>query len=184
MLETLSALVGHLEGTTHGGKVVVWAHNSHLGDAQYTQMGERGEINLGHLARKRYGREAVLIGFTTWSGTVTAATDWDGPAERKHVRPALANSWEALFHAAEIPKFVLNFRDNPTLAQSLGGELLERAIGVIYRPSTERQSHYFMARMAQQFDAVIHLDHTRAVEPLERTAEWTAEWPETYPSGV
>jgi erythromycin esterase-like protein len=127
----------------------------------------------------------VLVGFTTNHGTVTAASDWGAPAERKFVREALAGSYEALFHAARIDRFLMTWHELEILATALGGPRLERAIGVIYRPETERMSHYFNARMGEQFDAVIHFDETRAVEPLERTAEWEGgEVPQTFPFAV
>jgi erythromycin esterase-like protein len=148
-------------------------------------MGERGELNLGQLVRERFGKEAVSIGFTTYTGTVTAASDWDAPAERKSVRPGHRDSYEALLHEVDTPRFFLNLRDNAQLAAQLRGERLERAIGVIYRPETELQSHYFHARLPDQFDAIIHFDHTRAVEPLERSTEWEpGEVKETFPSGL
>ena len=148
-------------------------------------MSERGEWNLGQLVRERFGNQAVLIGFTTYSGTVTAASDWDGPAERKKVRPGLPGSYEKLFHEVRHPRFWLEFRKHPKVAAQLRAEALERAIGVIYRPETERLSHYFNARISDQFDAVLHFDHTRAVEPLERTVEWqSGEVEETFPSGL
>jgi erythromycin esterase-like protein len=185
MVETLDALVTHLNRQRANAKVVIWAHNSHLGDARATQMGERGELNVGQLVRERYGCDAVLVGFTTHHGTVTAASDWGGPAERKRVRPALADSYEALFHDTEIGRFLLNLREEDKSTNGLRKRKLERAIGVIYRPDTERQSHYFWARLADQFDAVLHFDETRAVEPLERTVEWDAgEVPETFPFAV
>jgi erythromycin esterase-like protein len=185
MAETLDALVAHLSRQGDRVKVVVWEHNSHLGDARATQMGQRGELNVGQLVREHYGRGAVLIGFTTHHGTVTAASDWDAPAERKQVRPALAGSYEALFHESGIPRFLLTLHDGGEAIVSLRDPRLERAIGVIYRPETERQSHYFWARLADQFDAVLHFDETRAVEPLERSAEWEAgEVPETFPFAV
>jgi erythromycin esterase-like protein len=186
MAETLDALVAHLDRHRQGGyaKVVVWAHNSHLGDARATEMGDAGELNVGQLVRERYGRDAVLIGFSTYSGTVTAASDWGEPAERKRVRPALAGSYEALFHDTGLPRFLLLLRDS-SVAADLGEARLERAIGVIYRPETERWSHYFHARLPDQFDAVLHFDETRAVEPLERTAGWErGEAPETFPAGL
>jgi erythromycin esterase-like protein len=125
------------------------------------------------------------VGFTTYTGTVTAASTWDAPAERKRVRPALENSFEAIFHQTGIPSFLLELRDEEWLSGVLNQERLERAIGVIYLPESERVSHYFHAHLAGQFDAVIHLDKTRAVEPLERTSEWdTGEFPETYPFAV
>ena len=140
-------------------------------------MGERGELNLGQLVREHFGKEAVSIGFTTYDGTVTAASDWDGPAERKNVRPAHPESYEALFHNVDVPNFFLNLRKDVDLAARLRNERLERAIGVIYRPETELISHYFHARLPDQFDAILHYDHTRAVEPLERplNGRW-AKW--------
>ena len=186
MAETLDALLTHLGHRRRTPKIVVWAHNSHLGDARATRMGRDGELNLGQLVRERVGRAAVLVGFTTFSGTVTAASDWEQPAERKRVRPALPGSYEALFHeaAAGIGNFYL---DLEPVGAALGGPRLERAIGVVYRPDTERQSHYFEADLPRQFDAVLHYDRTRAVEPLERTPAWERgerEVPETFPSAL
>src|SRR5581483_6175101 len=182
MVETLNGLADHLGPNS---KIVVWAHNSHLGDARATQMGAAGELNVGQLVRQQHGDNAVLVGFTTYTGTVTAASDWDGPAERKQVRPALAGSYELLFHETANPAFLLILRGAKWLSGTLRQERLERAIGVIYLPQSERVSHYFGARLAEQFDAVIHFDQTRAVEPLERTAQWEGgEFPETYPFAV
>jgi erythromycin esterase-like protein len=182
MADTFDALVKFL-GRDTDAKIAVWAHNSHLGDARATEMGERGEINLGQLLRERHGDNVASIGFTTFEGTVTAASDWDGDAERKLVRPALDGSVEFLLHAVALPQFVLFLQD-----QQLGGfvtPLLERAIGVIYRPQTERQSHYFNARVSEQFDALIHIDRTTALVPLEPSPHWyREEVPETYPSGL
>lgn len=185
MMESLVSLAEHLGKQGTPAKIVVWAHNSHLGDARATQMGERGELNLGQLVRERFAKEAVSIGFTTYTGSVTAASDWDAPAERKQVRPGHRDSYEALFHEVDTPRFFLNLRDNPQLAAQLRTERFERAIGVIYRPETEMQSHYFNARLPDQFDGIIHFDHTRAVEPLERTTAWElGEVEETFPSGL
>jgi erythromycin esterase-like protein/orotate phosphoribosyltransferase len=185
MAETLDALVTHLGRKGRRAKLAVWEHNSHLGDARATEMGQRCELNVGQLTREKYGREAVLVGFTTHHGTVTAASDWGKPAERKRVRPALAGSYEALFHTTGRDRFLLIPNDSDAMAQQLSGPRLERAIGVIYRPETERQSHYFRARLTDQFDAVLHFDETRAVKPLETTAEWEAgELPETFPFAV
>jgi erythromycin esterase-like protein len=186
MADTLDALLGHFSRRAHRKqKVVVWAHNSHVGDARATELGAAGELNLGQLARERHPDDAVLIGFSTFTGTVTAASRWDAPAERKFVREALHGSYENLFHAAGAPNFMLLLRDAPRALQGLSEPRLQRAIGVIYRPDTERVSHYFSARLGRQFDAVIHLDHTRALEPLERTAQWQAgELAETFPSGL
>jgi erythromycin esterase-like protein len=185
MMESLLQLAIHLSNQRPPAKIIVWAHNSHLGDARATQMSERGELNLGQLVREQFGKEAVSIGFTTYDGTVTAASDWDGPAERKNVRPAHPESYEALFHEVDVSNFFLNLRDDVDLASHLRNDRLERAIGVIYRPETELISHYFHARLPDQFDAVLHYDHTRAVESLERSAEWQAgEVEETFPSGL
>src|SRR5258705_13138190 len=149
MAETLEALTTHLNRAGGPAKVVVWAHNSHVGDARVTEMGQRGELNIGQLARERYNRDAVLVGFTTNHGTVTAASDWDGPAERKRVRPALPGSYEELFHEIGIGGFMLDLRSGaPT--EGLRQPRLQRAIGVIYRPETERMSHYFHARPSDQ----------------------------------
>jgi erythromycin esterase-like protein len=184
MMETLLALVTHLDQSQRSTKVVVWAHNSHLGNATATEMSERGEINLGQLVRDHAGRDAVSIGFTTNTGTVTAASDWDAPAERKNVRPALAESYEGLFHEVGLPRFWLEFARHPQVASELLTARLERAIGVIYRPETERVSHYFRARLPEQFDAILHFDETRAVEPLERTVLKGDEVEETFPTGL
>jgi erythromycin esterase-like protein len=185
MMESLVRLATHLSNGRPPAKIIVWAHNSHLGDARATQMGERGELNLGQLVREHFGTAAVSIGFTTYDGTVTAASDWDGPAERKNVRPGHPDSFEALFHDVDVPNFFLNLRDDVDLASHLRVQRLERAIGVIYRPETELISHYFHARLPDQFHAILHYDHTRAVEPLERTAEWEmGEVEETFPSGL
>src|SRR5258706_450774 len=181
MAETLDALVAHLDQQGGRSKVVVWAHNSHVRDARATQMGERGELNVGQLARERYDRDAVLVGFTTEHGTVTAASDWGGPAERKRVRSARAESYERVFHATQRTRFLLTWPASEAAMEGLRHPRLERAIGVIYRPDTERASHYFRARLAEQFDAVLHFDETRAVESLERTADWEAgEVAETF----
>ncbi len=183
MAATLDALVEHLDRRLGHTKVVVWEHNSHVGDARATSMSARGELNVGQLARQRYGRECLLAGFSTYDGWVTAASDWGDAPQRKHVRPALPGSYEALLHEVAASRFWLA-TDDGAVRDALRGPRLERAIGVIYRPETERQSHYFDARLADQFDAVIHLDRTRALEPLERTAHWDrGEPPETYPSG-
>lgn len=181
MAETLDRLLGHLGPES---KVVVWAHNSHLGDARATEMGRAGELNLGQLVRQQYGDASFLLGFTTYSGEVTAASNWDEPAERKVVRRALPKSIEALFHETGLGDFLLPLRAEP-ICTALSKPLLERAIGVIYRPETERISHYFEARIAEQFDAVIHIDRTLALIPLETTVPWQqGEVPETFPSAV
>ena len=145
------------------------------------------KLNVGQLARQKYeyAADAVLVGLTTYHGAVTAASDWGKSAERKRIRPALASSYEALFHAAGRDRFLLLMNDSDGVTQQLRAARLERAIGVIYRPETERQSHYFRARLPDQFDAVLHFDETRAVKPLETTEEWeTGELPETFPFAV
>lgn len=195
MAATLDTLVHHLQTPRRQPRIVVWAHNSHLGDARWTEMSARGETNVGELVRVRHAHDVVNIGFTTWSGTVTAASDWGEPARRKAVRPGLPGSYEALLHEAAMGgesamrNFMLVFDENhhtrDELRHALDGPMLERAIGVIYRPDTERQSHYFNAYLPRQFDVVLHYDTTRAVEPLERSARWTrGDAPETYPSAL
>jgi erythromycin esterase-like protein len=190
MMETLQALARHLERKSIPAKIVVWAHNSHLGDARATEMGwRRGELNVGQLVRQAYGRDALLAGFTTDHGSVTAASDWGEPAQRKKVNAALAGSYEALFHDTKLQGFLLDLRTGNEATRGLRESRLERAIGVVYRPSTERVSHYFTAELPVQFDVVLHFDETRAVEPLERNVEWEkgeakGELPETYPFGV
>jgi erythromycin esterase-like protein/predicted phosphoribosyltransferase len=185
MAETLDALASHLDRKAGRARIAVWEHNSHLGDARATEMGQRGELNVGQLTRQKYAGDAALVGFVTHHGTVTAASDWGKSAERKRVRPALAGSYEALFHAAGRDRFLLILNESDLMAQQLRAPRLERAIGVIYRPETERQSHYFRARLSDQFDAVLHFDETRAVKPLETTEDWEAgELPETFPFAV
>ncbi len=160
MVETLEAVAEHLERDGAPARLCVWAHNSHLGDA------------------------ACLVGFTTYTGTVTAAHDWDEPAGRRTVRPGLADSIEALFHRFGDPRFLVDLR-HPSVRADRTTARLERAIGVIYRPETERQSHYFHVDLPRQFDLVIHYDQTEALEPLERSEGWLqGEPPETYPFAV
>jgi erythromycin esterase-like protein len=183
MTETIEELMRHLGKRVSSPKIVVWAHNSHLGDARATEMGWQGEWNVGQLVRERFGDRSYLIGFSTYEGTVTAASDWDGPAEHKRVRPGMKDSYELLFHETGEPNFWLNLRE-PKLQADLMHARLQRAIGVIYLPRTERRSHYFHARLAQQFDATLHFDVTRAVRPLEIQSEWEDEVSETYPSGL
>jgi erythromycin esterase-like protein len=187
MVETLQALDKHLAatGTGTGPRMVVWAHNSHLGDASATEMGDIGEWNVGQLARDRWGNEAMLVGFSTHHGTVTAASEWDGTAERKRVRPGLDGSYEDLFHRTGEARFWLPLHGNAALEELLRERRLQRAIGVIYQPHTERMSHYFHTRLPAQFDAMIHIDETRAVQPLVPEPAWHAGEPaETYPSGL
>ena len=181
MMETLDALMSWTTKRSGYARAVVWAHNSHLGDARATQMGAWGELNLGQLARERHGDQVFLIGFTTHTGTVTAAREWDEPAERRRVIPSLPGSYERLFHETDFDRFVLA---TSAAREMLAEPRLERAIGVIYNPESERASHYFRARMAEQFDAVIHIDTTSALAPLERWSRENADLPETYPTGV
>jgi len=167
MAATLDAVLQHL-GTAAGrpARVVVWAHNTHSGDARHTEMGDAGELNIGQLARQRYGAAAILAGFLTYTGTVYAATDWGQPGRVRDVNRALPGSFSALFHDTALPSFLLVLRGGGPAADRLSEPRLERAIGVIYRPDTERQSHYFAARLGVQFDAVAFFDVTRAVTPL------------------
>lgn len=187
MAQTLEALLKHLDRhhDAPSARIVVWAHNSHVGDARATEVWADGQLTLGQLVRQRHGDSSRLLGFSTYAGTVTAASDWGGIAERKVVRPALNGSIEELLHETGRAAFLVSPYINPRAAEPLGAVRLGRAIGVIYRPDTERQSHYFHVRPADQFDAMIHIDRTRALEPLEVTSLWIAgETPETYPSGL
>jgi erythromycin esterase-like protein len=185
MAEMMDELCDYYTRQGDEPKAIVWAHNSHLGDARATQMSERGELNLGQLIRERHPRETWNLGFTTYTGTVMAADDWDAPAKIKKVRPGLPESYESLFHETGLQNFLINIRPNAELSRRLEEPLLERAIGVIYRPETERYSHYFEARLASQFDSVIHFDETRALTALEAVSEPDVmDLPETFPSGV
>lgn len=187
MAQTLGVLLAHLD--RHAGaepaRIVVWAHNSHVGDARATEVSADGQLTIGQLAREQYGEQCRLIGFSTFEGTVTAASDWGGIAERKVVRPALPGSIEELLHETGKSAFLVPMHDGSPAATALEVVRLGRAIGVIYLPRTERQSHYFHVRPSDQFDAMIHIDQTRALEPLEPNSVWIAgENPETYPSGL
>ena len=181
MFETLKALLA-FHG--QGGKAVVWAHNSHVGDSAATEMSARGEYNIGNLCRREFGAKAYAIGFGTHAGTVAAASDWDGPMEIKAVRPSLEKSYERLFHETGRPLFMLPQRDQASrmIREGLGKPRLERAIGVIYRPETELASHYFQAVLPDQFDEYIWCDRTRAVTPFG-TKELEGI-PDTYPFGL
>ena len=183
MADTLDGVLKHLARQQRPAKVVVWAHNSHVGDARATQLGHRGEWNLGQLARQTYGRECRTIGFTTYSGTVTAARAWDGPAEQMEVRPARADSFEAIFHATGIPAFSLCMGERSQVGFELRGSMLERAIGVVYLAESELKSHYVLASLSHQFDAVVHVDETHAAQPLDERSKADQEPAETPPSG-
>lgn len=183
MAETLEHLL------EHGGpdaKALVWAHNSHIGDARATEMGHvRGEHNIGQLAREKWGDEVALIGFGTHTGTVTAADDWDSPRKVKRVLPSRSDSYERQCHDSGVPRFLLDLSrgTHQALRQRLMEPKLERFIGVIYRPETERWSHYSSSVLPEQFDAFVWFDETRALEPLG-PPEPRSGLPETYPFGV
>ncbi len=181
MFETLMNLLTHHGPGSHG---VVWAHNSHVGDAQATEMSRRGEYNIGQLCKEQFGFGAYAIGFGTDRGTVAAASDWDGPMLTKSVRPALDGSYERLCHETGEPRFLLPLRQplSPSLRKALAKPRLERAIGVIYRPETELQSHYFQAVLPDQFDEYIWFDQSHAVTPL--STELLVGMPDTYPFGL
>ncbi|MDG5815570.1 erythromycin esterase family protein [Chitinispirillales bacterium ANBcel5] len=184
MADTIDALMAHM--TRFGeARIVVWAHNSHLGDARATEVARFGECNVGQLLRERHGDGVFSVGFTTHSGTVAAASSWGGEVERKLVLPSLPESYGDLFHQTQIPSFYLPLRGDPQLS-FLGRQHLERAIGVIYMPQSERQSHYFLASLPQQFDSVIHFDQTKSVVPLDREGGWEEGevLPPTYDSGL
>ncbi|UAK31401.1 erythromycin esterase family protein [Nocardia asteroides] len=184
MADTLDALSDHLDRPGAPARIVVWAHNSHVGDARATELAAEGQLSLGQLVRERHPNACRIIGFTTCRGTVTAASEWDGPAEHKLVRMSLPSSAEELMHDTGIPSFMLR-TDSPGAAELLRHPRLERAIGVIYQPGTERRSHYFHTRLGERYDAVVHIDNTTAVEPLDpgehRVTDAT---PETYPTGL
>lgn len=185
MADTLDALREHLtQRRGEPAKLIVWAHNSHIGDARATEMGRHGEVNLGQLMRERHGDDqCFLLGYTTHAGTVTAASEWEQPAQRKNVRPSLEDSIENLLHRVD-HNFFLPLRGNAELQKQLG-QRLERAIGVIYLPESERVSHYFQSEIGKQFDALVHFDSTRAVKPMDAAADMLhEELPETYPTGI
>ncbi|MET3577318.1 protein-L-isoaspartate(D-aspartate) O-methyltransferase [Mesorhizobium robiniae] len=181
MFETLEHLI---EARGPNAKAVVWAHNSHIGDARYTEMGVvRDEVNIGQFCRQRFGDEAALIGLSTHSGTVAAASDWDGEMEIKRVRPSHGDSYERLCHDCGVSRFLLDIKRDDDLRKRLSERRLERFIGVIYRPETELRSHYADASLAQQFDAFVWFDETAAVTPLGPEHVGTGV-PDTYPFGL
>jgi len=182
MFKTLENILAQ---SAPNSKAIIWAHNSHIGDARFTDMGrELGELNIGQLCRQAYGHDAVLIGFGTHTGTVAAATDWDGPMEVKAVRPSHPDSYEAWCHQVGITSFLIDLREghHEDLRHVMGQPRLERYIGVIYRPETERWSHYSYATLPDQYDAFVWFDETLAVTPLPTTV--TAGEDETYPFGL
>jgi protein-L-isoaspartate(D-aspartate) O-methyltransferase len=180
MFQTLEHL---LDWQGAGAKAVVWAHNSHIGDARETDMGQtRDELNIGQLCRERFGTEAALIGMGTHAGTVACASDWDGEMEIKPVRPSRRDSVERLFHDSGVQRLLLDFARDPDLAKRLEEPLLERFIGVIYRPETELQSHYAESVLSRQFDAFLWFDETRAVEAIGPQTHHGV--PDTFPFGV
>lgn len=170
---TLAGLRAHGERQQARSKVVVWAHSAQVGDARATEMSAAGQLSLGQLLRA--GGDAVLIGCSTYTGTVIAASSWGGPAGRKEVRPALWGSYEDVFHRTGLPRFVLTMRELRAVTDGLDGPRLEREIGAVYTPQSERAQHYFAANLPAQFDAVVHIDRTRAVEALERSFEGHAD---------
>jgi protein-L-isoaspartate(D-aspartate) O-methyltransferase len=183
MFDTLQALLTFYGPESRG---IVWEHNSHVGNAQATEMSSRGELNIGELCRKKFGDGVYAIGFGTDHGTVAAASDWDEPMERMSVRPAHADSYERLFHDSQLPAFTLHLRSprRRSVREELIPPRLERAIGVVYRPETELQSHYFQASLPNQFDELIWFDETRAVHPLRVERRPQTDLPETYPFGL
>lgn len=172
MAETINILADHLEHRNNKpAKIIVWAHNSHVGDARATEMSERGEVNIGQLVREQH-TDTYAIGFSTHDGFVTAATDWDMPALQRAIVPGFSESYEELFHHIPYKNFILNMKGNEKLDHYLKIPRLQRAIGVIYRPETERLSHYFFTHLPYQFDSILHFDTTSAVRPLEINKEW------------
>jgi erythromycin esterase-like protein len=187
MAVTLDDLVAHLGRSGGRAKIAVWAHSSHLGDGRAAETHEERLVNVGQLVRERHGDRAVLIGFTTHRGTVTAASDWDRPAELKEVRPALPGSIEALFHETGCRDFLISMGERANAPEAVRQSKLERSIGAVYQAETtelERAGHYFSARLAEQFDALCFFDETRAVEALEHVHTDTVEAPLTYPFAV
>lgn len=184
MFDTLCALRRSLSRDEAPAKLIVWAHNSHVGDAEATEAGQRGEVNVGSLVRRHFGGEARSIGFSTYRGSVTAASDWGGPAETKMLRPSLPESFGELFHEVGLPRFFLRCGEGAVVEDILDTPRLQRAVGVIYRPETERFSHYFTAYLPRQFDAIVHIDFTSALRPLREEPRGVDEFPETFPTGL
>lgn len=183
MFDTLRSLMGYYGPDSKG---IIWEHNSHVGDASATEMSARGEHNVGQLCRGFMGDRAYIVGFGTDHGTVAAASNWDEPMQRMRVVPGARGSFEAVFHQTSLPAFALHLRspNRNAVREELLQPRLERAIGVIYRPDTEMQSHYFSASLARQFDEYIWFDETRAVRALDEIAVRRDDLPDTYPFGV
>ncbi|MDQ5826428.1 MAG: erythromycin esterase family protein [Chloroflexota bacterium] len=174
MAGTLEALSEHLGTDGKPARVVVWAHNTHVGDATGTEFANIGQLSLGQLVRERHKDDAVLVGFTTYTGTVIAARGWDEQGERYDVRPALPESYSGLFHEAGVGNSLFIVRGEKRLAAALEEPRLQRGIGVVYDPNNERNSHYYLAWLSKQFDAVIHIEESSAVEPLRSAPTTTA----------
>ena len=182
MEDTVRALARHYHDGERDAKVIVWAHNSHLGDARATEMGRRGEWNLGQLLRERAGRRVYSIGFSTYEGAVTAAHDWDGAAETMKVQPGMGGSYEELFHRLGKESFWIDLGEPAAGVELLQSPRLQRAIGVIYRPQTERLSHYYHSKLPAQFDAIIHVDRSSALRPLDGGIAPALDLPERDPA--
>lgn len=186
MVDTLQNIISHIETLTNKpAKVIVWAHNSHVGNALATEMSERQEVNVGQLVRERFNTSVFSLGFSTAIGSVTAASNWGGDTKYLSINPPIHGGYERLFHQLKEKNFLLNLLEDTRLTHLLQVPQLQRAIGVIYRPDTERMSHYYFSRLAYQFDAMIHFDQTHALTPLKHhtTHRKDTELPETYPSG-
>jgi erythromycin esterase-like protein len=169
---TLDALAQYLERSIGSGKVVVWAHTTHVGDGRATELGNRGELSLGQLIRDRHGRDALLVGLLTYNGTVTAASKWGGPIEQKVIPPAAPDSCETLFHEVTHPRLYLSLRQHTEVVSLLRQAQRQRALGAVYRPAIGPRNHYIHARLWEQFDAVVHFDQTTAVQPLPGDPDW------------
>lgn len=186
MADVLDLLLAHLRRRDGEARLVVWAHDSHVGDARATELADEGETSLGTIVRERYGGDAVSVGFTTYEGTVTAASTWDAPERIWRVRPGLPGSWEDVLHRARPGDWYVVPRAGSALRDAMSEPRLERAIGVVYRPDTERASHYVASRIGERYDAIVHFDRTTAVEPIDaRPAPRPSdEPPETWPMGL
>lgn len=182
MMDTLETLrIYHQRTIGYTPKMIIWAHNIHVGDARATDLFQRGKISMGQLSRDHYGNKSYLLGFTTFDGEVTAASSWGGNTERKKLRPAVEGSYEYLFHQLNTPSFSLQLHENVPLVQ----RALQRSIGVIYKPEIESLSHYHYTNLAQQFNTIIHIDTTTALRPLTIPKSWNGgDLPNTFPSGL